>query len=404
MNESRRVEQLKALTNWKLNNFFGTALCCTGFGKTFLGIVASCSHIKRDPDQKWLVLVPTVNLIDQWRAEAYKWGYGEIWDKGVTCICYQSAYKFEGKHFSGIVADEIHIGLSPEYRKIFLKNTYDKLLCLTATEPENEEYNKFLQSISPTVYSMSLEEAVELNIIAPFKIYCIGVDLTEEERLEYNKAHKAFVYYKMLLGEFGAFDKATKILANKNLPTEEKALTKYKQDRRNALMFYKAIRDRGAVPKKAINKLDLTKEIIELFENRRVITFSESNNFTDQIYNRLGNIALRYHSGISKPLRAKILEVFRSGLKRVLCSTKGLNAGLDVPGVSLGIINGLNSKALPLIQRVGRVVRFEKNKLGYIFIIYVKNSQEEVWLNNAISQMNTKNIMFINNLTEVQNV
>ena len=37
-----------------------------------------------------------------------------------------------------------------------------------------------------------------------------------------------------------------------------------------------------------------------------------------------------------------------------------------------------------MVQRIGRLIRFEEGKTGKIYIIYVKNSQEERWLNKAI--------------------
>jgi superfamily II DNA or RNA helicase len=397
--DARKTEQYKALGNWKNNNFVGTAICCTGFGKTYLGIVASCLHIRRDSTQKWLVLVPTINLISQWRSEAYKWGFGKEWDENVECICYQSAYKYKDKHYSGVICDEIHTGLSPEYRKVFIHNKFDRILCLTATEPEEEEYRVFLREIAPIMYSITLEEAVKLKIVAPFKIYCLGIDLEENEALEYKRANNNFVYYKKLLGEFDAFDMANTILAKRksDYNTEEE----YKEERKNAILFFKAIRERGDVVKNAFNKLEYTRLLVEKFNDRKCITFSETNKFTDKTFKLLKPNSLRYHSGLSLKERENSLIQFKTRNNLVLCSTKALNAGLDVPSASLAIIQSLTSKALPLIQRVGRVIRFEMDKIGIIFILYVKNSQEESWLENAIYKLDKSNIEYINNLEDV---
>ena len=48
------------------------------------------------------------------------------------------------------------------------------------------------------------------------------------------------------------------------------------------------------------------------------------------------------------------LQKFRDGDINLLCSTKALNQGLDVPTANMGIICGLTSKSLSMIQRVGR--------------------------------------------------
>ena len=57
----------------------------------------------------------------------------------------------------------------------------------------------------------------------------------------------------------------------------------------------------------------------------------------------------------------------------------------------MGIICGITSKALSMIQRVGRLVRFQENKIGEIYILYVKDSQEEKWLKNATRSLNNIN-------------
>jgi superfamily II DNA or RNA helicase len=76
----------------------------------------------------------------------------------------------------------------------------------------------------------------------------------------------------------------------------------------------------------------------------------------------------------------------------VLCSTKALNQGFDVPDASVGVICGLTSKSLSMIQRVGRLIRFKEDKIGKIYILYVKDSQEEKWLNNSIQKL--KNVVW----------
>jgi ERCC4-related helicase len=41
-----------------------------------------------------------------------------------------------------------------------------------------------------------------------------------------------------------------------------------------------------------------------------------------------------------------------------------------------------------MIQRVGRLIRFQEGKVGEIVILYVKDSQEEKWLKNAVRTLN----------------
>ena len=76
-----------------------------------------------------------------------------------------------------------------------------------------------------------------------------------------------------------------------------------------------------------------------------------------------------------------MIDKFRTG-ECAYCAHKVLNQGTDIPDVGVGIIVGLDSKSLPLIQRMGRIIR-RGDKVGKIFILYVIDSQEEKWLKDA---------------------
>jgi superfamily II DNA or RNA helicase len=345
--DAKQKAQYYALKSWKEANYKGSIFACTGFGKTRVGIVAICEHIRRNNNEKWLVLVPTINLITQWGKEAKKWGYGKEWELGVTCICYQSAHKYYGNHYHGIVADEVHMGLSENYRNLFKMTSFAKILCLTATPPEEKEYRIFLNSIAPVCYTMELERAVKEKLVSPYTIYCIKAPMTDDERQKYIKANNMFVRYKNCLG-FGAFDEAKRILSDTAATSDEK---------RNAALYYKAIRDRGAVVKQASNKIKLTKELVDLYNDRKIITFAEDNKFTSKIAEALAPRSDVYHSGItSKKVKEATLKKFNDGRNKrgILCSTRALNAGLDVAGCSMGILCGVTSKALSMIQRINK--------------------------------------------------
>ena len=97
-------------------------------------------------------------------------------------------------------------------------------------------------------------------------------------------------------------------------------------------------------------------------------------------------------------LRKKALQDFKDNEIKVLCSTKALNQGYDIPDAQLGIICGLDSKALQMIQRVGRLLRLSNSdKVGEIVVLYVRDSQEEKWLRNAIK--NLSNISWIDQIS-----
>mgnify|MGYP003651943772 CR=1 FL=1 len=389
MDKIKDKEQRLALNKWASNNFVGSIIAGTGFGKSRCGILAIkyVFEHKYNLDKygtKALILVPTVQLQDQFRDEFDKWVDDLSWIDNVDIMCYQSAYKLKDQHYDIVVCDEIHLGLSKEYKKFFDNNKYDKLLCMTATVPEEKEYAEYLNILAPTIYRITLDQCVKLGLVSPYKIQCIPVELTEEERAMYKTINNQFVRSKYILGQFDAFDRAKAIMKNINAHPE---------DKKAAAQFYQAIRERKAIIDFAENKISKFKSLVMSNLDKKILAFSGANAFTDQLSSSVAPLAMSYHSGKTRKQRGLILDAFKNDTIKVLCSTKALNQGLDVPDANMGIICGITSKSLPMIQRVGRLVRFQEGKTGEIIILYVKDSQEEKWLKNSTKNLDNVNWM-----------
>tara|TARA_R110002020_G_scaffold298482_1_gene514323 strand:- start:2176 stop:3360 length:1185 start_codon:yes stop_codon:yes gene_type:complete len=380
INTIRDAEQRKALNSWAKQGFVGSVIAGTGFGKSRVGVLAVDYILKqesRSNKKSALVLVPTVQLQDQFRGEFAKWNLGHCLDH-VDILCYQSAYKLQGQHYDIVICDEIHLGLSNEYRKFFKNNIYDSLLCMTATLPEEDEYRDILNKIAPTAYSITLDECVNLGVVSPYNISCVPVTLTPDEKDAYKKANNSFVQWKYQLGQFNAFESAQMIMANKNATPG---------DKQKAVMFYRAIRMRKQIVDFAENKITKFKSLYKKNKGKRILVFSGANDFTDKLCDSVKPNAMAYHSKKTKKQKDLALESFKDGSINVLCSTKALNQGFDVPDANMGIICGITSKSLSMIQRVGRLIRFKEDKIGEIIILYVADSQEEKWLKNAVKDL-----------------
>tara|TARA_R100001224_G_scaffold74885_1_gene46039 strand:- start:556 stop:1722 length:1167 start_codon:yes stop_codon:yes gene_type:complete len=373
-------EQKKALNSWAKHKFSGSLIAGTGFGKSRCGVIAVGKTLDSAELGKGLVLVPTTQLQEQFRGEFIKWGYEHVLDR-VDIICYQSAYKLEDNHYDIVVCDEIHLGLSPEYRKFFDNNTWDRLLCMTATPPEDIEYKEILFAMAPLVYKISLDKCVELGLVSPYEIICVPIKLTALEEKEYKKANNTFVYSKYVLGQFDAFDQAKYIMG----PGKHSATNEQKAA---AAQFYRSIRARKAVVDHADNKLAELQKIVIKNIGEKILVFGGSNEFTNKLADATETFSTVYHSGKTKKQKEQALKDFRSGDRPVLCSTKALNQGFDVADATMAVICGLTSKALTMIQRVGRIIRYQEGKQGKIICLYVKDSQEEKWLRNSVKKLN----------------
>ena len=377
--KTKDTEQKKAINAWAKHKFTGTIIAGTGFGKSRCGVIAAGKTLDAADGARAIVLVPTTQLQAQFRDEFSKWDYEHVLDR-VDIVCYASAYKIENEHYDIVVCDEVHLGLSPEYRKFFENNTWNRLLCMTATPPEEIEYRDILYKLAPVCYRIDLDKCVELGLVSPYKIICKPIELTSLEKQEYDKANKTFVYSKYILGQFDAFDRARHIMGSGKH-------TASNQDKAAAAQFYRAIRARKAVVDHADGKIAELQKLVIKNIGEKILVFGGSNEFTNKLADATETFSTVYHSGKTKKQKEQALKEFRSGDKPVLCSTKALNQGFDVADATMAVICGLTSKSLTMIQRVGRIVRYQEGKVGQIFILYVKDSQEEKWLKSSVKNL-----------------
>ena len=380
-NEVKDREQKKALNARARAGFVGSIIAGTGYGKSRCGVLAAAHILGKSKDARGLILVPTTQLKEQFTEEFSKWGEEGCLPQ-LEVICYQSAYKLKNEHYDIVVCDEVHMGLSPKYRRFFENNTYEALLCMTATMPEEPEYCTMLQQLAPTNYRISLDECVSLGLVSPYEIHCIPVELTKKERKDYIDINNKFVYWSYQLGP-SAFDEAKRVLASSTAPPEMKNA---------AAQFYNSIRKRKKIVDFAQRKKTALKKIVKKAKGDKILVFSGANAFTDLLAKATEPNSTVYHSKKTKKQRDLAIKEFKDGTKTVLCSTKALNQGFDVPDAGIGVICGLTSKSLSMVQRVGRLIRFQEGKVGIIYILYVKDSQEEKWLNSSVKDL--KNIVW----------
>lgn len=375
------IEQDKALLMLRLRGWKGSVIAGTGFGKSRVGVNAIREVSNSDDTRPALLLVPFDHLKDRFKDEFKK--TGGMPSIEVQMECYASIEKLDPAAYSIVICDEVHLGLTDRCLEFY--NLFKgRLVFLTATRPEDPIYHQRMLHLCPVVYEISLDECVKKGLVAPYRIECISVQLTPEEHALYTTVSKNFGYWKGQLG-FDPFNQAQHIL---KVPSQYR-----KEDMLAALGFFRAIKNRKNLVDHAANKITVANRLVKDMSGKKLV-FGGDNAFTDLLAQGIPG-SVTYHSKIRPKLRDAALDHFRTGVSNTLCSTKALNQGLDIPDASIGIICGLTSKALTMVQRVGRLVRIDPNnpdKTGKVVIVYVKDSQEEKWLRNALRTLDSSNI------------
>lgn len=411
--KNKNIEQQNVLVLWEKKAFYkGTYKGVTGVGKTRIGVIACGEDIRTSPKSKkrWLIITPTENLRDnEWVNEFFDWGYAKELKSSVVLECIQRAYKREKETWDGLIIDEVHMSLGPQYRNLLENNTFKKILCLTATI-EDEENLAFLSKYAPIFYETGLEEAKLLNMVSDFKIFNLCVNATEEEKRKYIEANNS---YKRYITTFSgddssgqSFDTAMKCL-NPNFAKRWAGFIKGDANtvRTHSFKVMDAVRNRKLICYNSENKIKEVKRITDRFPDRKTIVFSESIIFANKITETLNGICLSYHSKVPKLSKISALERFSlpGGSIRAISAVKALNVGFNVPDCSLGINTSGNSKSIDFFQRLGRTLRYQEDKVSIFIQLYLKiegiKTQDEKWVEKRT--VSNKDVKWISSLEEV---
>lgn len=389
--DKKRLErQQLVVERWVQSGFKGTFLGVTGVGKSFIAILCIQRILQQRPKASVLVVVPTTYLKDQWERLLKKFRLS------VEVMVVNTASKTI-KEVDFLIIDEVHTTGAESFSNVFDCISYKIILCLTATIERTDGNHSLILEKAPIFDEIGLEEALENGYISTYKIYNLPVELSSKEQEEYKKTQKNYLYYERLLGgKFSAWPNANQILRDPNSILELK---------QQALTFIKLVNKRKNLLHNCLSKIEVTKQILELFPDRKSVIFCESISFAERLEQSLNSIKRRsvlYHSSLTTKQKREVIKLFTDNRTAVsnLVSCRALDAGIDIPGINLGICCAGSSKQLQSIQRLGRSIRLNKDgTIAYYFNLYIPETQEEKWLKSRC--YNIPGVEWIDNLNEI---
>jgi len=405
LDENRLARQKLSVEKWINNDCIGLGVMCTGFGKSLVAILAIQRMQSKLSTRNAIIVVPTDYLRMQWRrlVDSFKLNYiyVETWQTLVNNI--------ESNSCDLLIVDEVHSNTAPESQKVF-DIPHRWFMGLTASLPKDEESQAFLTSRYSIFDEVSLEEAERNGWISNFTVYNLGIEMSKEDKYYYDKLNKEYMKY------FSTFDYdfnlAMGCISNdvlikrvaKNLQWEEKMV------RIHAVQFNRKMQERKKYLYKAQCLVDTVIELINLFPDRKIITFGETTETADLLQKLSPRKSVAYHSNLETVIvkgkkkgktirRREAMEAFNSGRVTICHTAKALNVGADVKDVDMSIIYAFNSSTVDSIQRTGRAVRYADGKHAIEINVYIKNTQAEKWLKNK--QKKTPNIIWVDNIDEI---
>ena len=351
-----RDYQQQAIQNWEKSSMRGCVVLPTGAGKTAIGIKAI-----QKVNAFVLVVVPTIDLMEQWANNISKYlsiendhnvqigklGGGEDDLQAITVATYDSAYiraPSIGNQFKLIIFDEVHHLPAPGYRSIAEQFISPYRLGLTATIEREDELHELIPYLTGgVVFHLGSQELSNQKHLAEYTIDRIQVDLTPEEQKEYETNQMTFLTNLRRLG--------FKVPSMYNLKRLIMMSNKNKIARDAMLARNKA--NEIALNSKA--KMDELQKILQQNKNSKTIIFTQNNKMVYALSNRFLIPYITYKT--IKEERRDVLDGFKSGRYNAVVTSKVLDEGVDVPDAELGIIMSGTGSGRELIQRLGRILR-----------------------------------------------
>jgi RNA polymerase primary sigma factor len=368
----------------------------TGTGKTVLGLVAVAEELRRGGQA--LVLVPTVELMHQWRREIHRFlgpqvrvgclGGNEsaslvVHDVVVAVVNSARVSSLRPIRRDGLlVADECHRYASTANR-LALGESFARRLGLSATYARDD--GAHLEWLEPyfggTCFEMGYRRAAADGVTARFSLALVGIELPPEEQERYEELSEEITRrlarliqrHGVVPEPFVELLKALHLLASGRFPSEAqaeaRALLSLLHERRRLLADTPAKLDALLALAPAIGAAD------------RSIVFTQSIAVAERARTALCSVRLRagtVHSQLSSLQRRETLARFAAGSLEVVVAPRVLDEGIDVPEADLAVVVAASRSRRQMVQRMGRVLRRKPDgRRARIAVLYVAGTVED---------------------------
>lgn len=440
--EGPREYQQNAYEKWVANGKKGLFAMATGTGKTITSLNCALNEFKVDQYYKFIVLVPTTALANQWKEEIVKnfnfqnalvccsinnkWkdeiksiGKNVLFNRDVDYGIITTYATFSGVNFQTIlkdyfsndfekiilIADEAHTMGSAGLLKV-LPTYINKRIGLSAT-PErqfDEIGNQTLAEYFSTnpenyTYEYNMKTAIDNNILSKYYYYPKIVNLEHDEQEEYIKLSKELAkYIDPDTGKYRESDYVNNLLIKrKNIihkaTNKVKALLSIineigKDNFKDAFIY---------VPEGI--EIDYSKHDDDVFDeerdNDKII-----DNYINELYDNF-KLKMAKFTGETNN-RDTIINQFKEHKLDALLAMKCLDEGVDIPQTKYAIFCSSTGNPRQYIQRRGRVLRkFKGKEFAIIYDLIIKPTIDHTDIDEKLSKIE-KNI-FLSELRRLVN-
>ena len=379
---TRDERQAQSLQAWLQNKGKGCVEGCTGYGKTRIGLNAIEKVRTRYPNLSVIVVVPTDVLRNQW--------IKLIDERGLGLNCKVVIINTASKQLDQcdlLILDEIHKFAADQFSHVFKTVKYKLILGLTATIERLDGKHELLKKYCPVVDTVTIEVAKANGWVSDFTEYQVIISAEDIDNYrEYNKEFiKHFEFFDFdfnkamsMIGQAGLKNRLNyrdELCPNGSKEEKSKVL---KDIMFHSMGFMHAMQNRKKFIHNHSQKIEVAREIIKYRADKKIITFSANTKMAEAI-----GVGYVYTGKEGKKKNRITIEEFEKLDKGVINSCKLAIEGFDCPGLSVGIVMGVDSSATKAIQSTGRVVRKEGSKYSEMFTLVMENTVEQEWFKKS---------------------
>jgi len=350
---------------------------------------------------KVLFLVAERAHIGNWQDELDKWHYRK--DRiASTVICYKSLHKVKDNCYDIIVMDECHHACAPktysylEEMGAINANSVVYLLSATLSSSKQEMIEDIFGSF--TVSTVTLNDAIEKDILPDPKVYVIGMDLdntTANQEIRIGNASNPPVIRwedraKYVYGNKPCIIRCTESQKNSFLTSK---INYWNERYHHSHQEFHRIQaaNTGSQRKRFLGELktDVVRKLIGMLPDRmRYVCFCASVPQATSL-SKTNTIAAKKGDKHNQA----IINAFNNGDIDSIYAVGMINEGMNLTNIQAGIIVQLDGKERLFVQKFGRSLRAED---PVAFIFYYKGTQDENYLRGALENIDAKYVQHIN--------
>jgi len=309
-----------------------------------------------------------------------------LWKLNRLIISTGNLKKYANKSCDLLIMDEAHHAFGELKSQLLMSLKVNRAIALSATIADEHKYlfNDIFKSMA--VYTITMEEAIEMEILPKPKVYLIPLKLDNSKKSEtiefkrgrnINEIHcdylqrNSYIYAKNKYPTLNLIIHCTQQEKYDYLEANYERARIYK---RSGWLRHGGIRKKFLSDCKTDKLMEITQNL-ELIE-KRFICFCGS---IEQ-----AEILGKNNCIHSKKEVKSIIHKFQSKEINSLYAIKMLTEGQNLEGIEAGIIGQLDGTERPFVQRNGRMLRAE---FPEIYILYFVGTKDEDYLENVTNNI-----------------